>query len=213
MFLLWIVGGSVWMNWTSGLGEDSVWRSVLGALFIPFLPILWGFWVLRRRSLRVLCGLESKRIVSGFMWSLAGILVAMPWVWWSLQGTLKLWEWLDYQHPQKHSLLLELDRSAGIGIRIAVILAAVVVAPVFEEMLFRGFLQTGFRRITRSAVAAVGMSSLIFALIHAPWQAPPIFVLSLFLGWVYERTRSLWAPIGMHAAFNALVIVVNSLSP
>lgn len=212
MFLLWVVSGSVWMSWTDRLEVSTVWRSIYGALFIPLLPILLGLWALRRESVRQGCGLQFKRIGSGLQWTIVGIGIAMPWVWWSIQATLKFWEWVGYQHPQKHSLLLDLDRSEGIGIRLAVITAAVIVAPVFEEILFRGFLQTGIRQCTRFAWIAIGTSSLIFALIHAPWQAPPIFVLSLFLGWVYEKTRCLWAPIGMHATFNASVILVNFLS-
>lgn len=212
MFLLWVFSGSVWTSWTDRLGVSNLWRSVGGALFIPFLPTLLGFWALRRKSVRRGCGLQFKGVGTGFKWAIAGIFIAMPWVWWSLQATLKLWEWLGYQHPQKHSLLLDLDRSDGIGIRLAVITAAVVVAPVFEEMLFRGFLQTGIRQCTRFPWIAIGTSSLFFALIHSPWQAPPIFVLSLFLGLIYEKTRSLWTPIVMHAAFNASVILFNSLS-
>jgi membrane protease YdiL (CAAX protease family) len=53
---------------------------------------------------------------------------------------------------------------------------------------------------------AVVLTSLCFALLHAPqWPAPiPIFVLSLVLGTLYVRTGSLIAPIVMHAAFNGL---------
>ena len=53
---------------------------------------------------------------------------------------------------------------------------------------------------------AIVLTSLFFALLHAPqWPAPiPIFVLSLVLGTVYVRTGSLIAPVIMHAAFNGL---------
>jgi membrane protease YdiL (CAAX protease family) len=53
---------------------------------------------------------------------------------------------------------------------------------------------------------AIILTSLFFALLHAPqWPAPiPIFVLSLVLGTVYVRTGSLIAPVIMHASFNGL---------
>jgi membrane protease YdiL (CAAX protease family) len=53
--------------------------------------------------------------------------------------------------------------------------------------------------------AAIGLTSLIFAALHAAqWPAPiPLFLLALGLGVVYQRTGSLIAPICMHAVFNA----------
>jgi membrane protease YdiL (CAAX protease family) len=53
--------------------------------------------------------------------------------------------------------------------------------------------------------AAIALTSLFFAALHAPqWPAPiPLFVLALGLGAVYQRTGSLIAPICMHALFNA----------
>jgi hypothetical protein len=49
---------------------------------------------------------------------------------------------------------------------------------------------------------AVIITSLVFAIIHPLWTAPMIFLLSLCLGYAYERTGSLWVPIIMHAMFN-----------
>jgi membrane protease YdiL (CAAX protease family) len=49
---------------------------------------------------------------------------------------------------------------------------------------------------------AVIITSVVFALIHPLWTAPMIFILSIALGYVYERTGSLWVPIVMHAMFN-----------
>ena len=49
---------------------------------------------------------------------------------------------------------------------------------------------------------AVVITSVVFAIIHPLWTAPLIFLLSLCLGYAYERTGSLWVPIVMHAMFN-----------
>jgi membrane protease YdiL (CAAX protease family) len=48
----------------------------------------------------------------------------------------------------------------------------------------------------------VVVASLLFAAMHAPWTMPPIFVLSLCVGYAYERTGNLWVPMVMHAGFN-----------
>ena len=50
---------------------------------------------------------------------------------------------------------------------------------------------------------AIVITSVLFALVHgALWMMPPIFFLSLCLGYVYERTANLWAPITVHLMFN-----------
>jgi len=49
---------------------------------------------------------------------------------------------------------------------------------------------------------AVIITSIVFAIIHPLWTAPLIFLLSLCLGYAYERTGKLWVPIVMHAMFN-----------
>ena len=66
-------------------------------------------------------------------------------------------------------------------------------------------LQTILRRWLRGPWPAVILTSVIFAAVHNPWPIKlPIFVLSLGLGYAYERTGNLWLPICMHAMFNGM---------
>ena len=44
----------------------------------------------------------------------------------------------------------------------------------------------------------------MFAIIHPGWTVPVIFVLSLGLGYAYERTGNLWVPLTIHLLFNTL---------
>ncbi len=94
----------------------------------------------------------------------------------------------------------------------AMLMAGVVVmAPVMEEIVYRGLLLPGLARATGSTSVAIGGCSAIFAMMH--WGSvpegtfgavgPTLFVLALGLGLVYVRTRSILAPIVMHALFNA----------
>ena len=80
-------------------------------------------------------------------------------------------------------------------------LCAVVLAPLCEEVLFRGLLYPAFRnKIGRGL--AMTVTALLFMLVHTPQTYPAIFILGLALAYVYERTGTLAAPIAFHAIFN-----------
>ncbi len=81
-------------------------------------------------------------------------------------------------------------------------LAAVVLAPLCEEVLFRGLLYPAFKKRIGTGLAMV-LTALLFALVHWHLQTfPALFVLGLALAYVYERTGTLAAPITFHAIFN-----------
>jgi membrane protease YdiL (CAAX protease family) len=101
--------------------------------------------------------------------------------------------------------------------------AGAVVAPVAEELLFRGFALTAWRR-TVGARGAIVRSSIAFVLAHVLFVGGEGFrdaallaavggisriPVALALGWLYVRTGSLWAPIGLHAAYNAVLIILG----
>ena len=70
----------------------------------------------------------------------------------------------------------------------------------------------------RGGLAQVNIvTSIIFALMHwgaVAWHAlPPLFVLSLAFGWIYERTGRLSASIVMHILFNAVNVALAGLAP
>lgn len=82
--------------------------------------------------------------------------------------------------------------------------ALVVMAPVTEEIFFRGVL---LRRLLTGIPpwSAIWVSALAFALMHFnPWQLPVALALGLLIGWFYARTRSLALCVGAHAFVNAL---------
>jgi len=109
-----------------------------------------------------------------------------------------------------HQLLKALSESnLHVSWQVLVILSAVVLAPLAEEVFFRGLLQSMLRRYLRSPWAAILVASLFFAAAH--WSVlpslPALFVLSLALGYSYERTGRLHAPIMIHSIFNAVSII------
>ncbi|MBI3900934.1 MAG: CPBP family intramembrane metalloprotease [Chlamydiia bacterium] len=88
-----------------------------------------------------------------------------------------------------------------------------VFAPFIEEILFRGFLQS-FIRQHLSVNHSIVITALCFSIFHyTPEQGianlsiiSSLFILALFLGYTYDRRRSLAAPIALHAIFNTVNI-------
>jgi len=97
------------------------------------------------------------------------------------------------------------------------ILLVILVVPIVEEVLFRGYLQ-GFLRTILGRKKAIVLSAIVFTLFHfSPSQGAKnlellgsLFVLACFLGFLYERQRSLIAPIALHATFNAISTMMIS---
>jgi membrane protease YdiL (CAAX protease family) len=164
------------------------------------------------------------------------------------------YKWIRYEHPREHDILRVLGESAEPIVRVALAAGAVLIAPLSEELLFRGHAQTilravfarlagrappepirrGFPLDPPDAVPAIAppevpgkeaqvtpawatwgaivLASALFAAVHDPWTWPAIFLLSLCLGWAYERTGNLWVPVAIHAAFNAVSTLIFLLS-
>ena len=104
--------------------------------------------------------------------------------------------------------------SGGWDIRLLIIIGAVIIAPIGEECCFRGFLY-GILRHSSGRLAAALCSSLLFAAVHTSLTSMlPLFIFALAQCYLYEKTRSLRAPIIMHAIFNALELALTyMLSP
>lgn len=91
--------------------------------------------------------------------------------------------------------------------------AIIVLVPLIEEILFRGFIQ-GWLRSKFPAAQAIIVTAVIFTLVHfSPSQGVAnaellagLFILSLFLGFLYERQQSLWPCIGLHCVFNFISV-------
>ncbi|CCB86405.1 MULTISPECIES: CPBP family intramembrane glutamic endopeptidase [Parachlamydia] len=92
-------------------------------------------------------------------------------------------------------------------------LSVLFLVPFAEEILFRGYLQTWIKQ-KLGRFSGIVLTSLIFAFFHyADKQGirnvqfiGTLFVLSCFLGYVKERQQSIWAPFGLHAAFNSIAL-------
>lgn len=105
---------------------------------------------------------------------------------------------------------------------VSALLAAGVVAPIGEELFFRGYATTAWARGTGTRRALI-QGSLFFAFVHilgvtgetaaiATGAAVSAFLgrlpIAFMLGYVFLRTRSLWASTGLHATFNTVLVLL-----
>ncbi|MBN1347442.1 MAG: CPBP family intramembrane metalloprotease [Phycisphaerae bacterium] len=93
-------------------------------------------------------------------------------------------------------------------------ISAVLISPVGEEVFFRGMLQTVVRGYVDRPYVAIVVAGIAFGMMHAsqPQYVPPLAVLGLLLGYVYEHTGSLVAPILIHVLFNSRTMIFDVLS-
>lgn len=101
----------------------------------------------------------------------------------------------------------EIASSGDLSALALLTLAPILVAPIAEEILFRGVC-FGWLRARLGFLVASLVSSALFATWHASLVvAAPLFIVGLLLAWVYERTGSLWFAILWHAAFNSVSVM------
>lgn len=92
-------------------------------------------------------------------------------------------------------------------------IAIVFMAPVAEEIFFRGFIFGGLRRYVNLPIAGL-VSGALFALAHGdPGLVLPFAGVGLVLAYVYERSGTLWASIGVHFVFNSVSFILLLLIP
>ena len=85
-----------------------------------------------------------------------------------------------------------------------------LVAPVVEELVFRGFLFTRWAR-RFGLVRGLVFSALLFGLLHLSLQPLGALTLGLMAGLLYVRTRSLWSPIVANLTNNIIVVTTSTL--
>jgi membrane protease YdiL (CAAX protease family) len=107
--------------------------------------------------------------------------------------------------PEQQEIVSQFPRS-GAGVALF-ILVAVIMAPLFEEVVFRGFLFRGFANSwgwVWGALASAG----IFGIAHLQLDLfVPLATLGFILAWAYKRTGSLWTCITMHGLFNTIAVL------
>jgi membrane protease YdiL (CAAX protease family) len=113
----------------------------------------------------------------------------------------------DESNPQQAMA----DSAAASGWSLlALLLAGAVLAPIAEELLFRGVVYGSLRRYGR--VVATVASALVFGLAHGlNVVLPAAVVLGVLTALLYERTRSIWPGVVAHGVNNAILFVLAAI--
>ncbi|WP_028863235.1 CPBP family intramembrane glutamic endopeptidase [Psychromonas aquimarina] len=109
--------------------------------------------------------------------------------------------------PEDKASLDMLNRMMSSGF--ITIIAICVIAPLLEEMLFRGIILRGFLS-HYSPKKSIILSALLFGIFHLNlYQIPAAFFLGCFFGGLYYFSRSLWPSIFAHAIYNGGIYMLS----
>ncbi len=134
-----------------------------------------------------------------FMWAVFGGL--------QFSGYMKWMESLGVETVQDTvKLLKEASDPKVIGL---MAVAAVIAAPVCEEIIFRGYFYPVMKRFAGMWPAAI-CSAFVFAAAHGSLTALlPLFLFGALLVFIYEKTGSIWAPMALHFCFNGATVFIQ----
>lgn len=149
----------------------------------------------RKGPLRASLGLRRPRFLQVVLWTVVTAAV--------LAGYEVLARLLA--RPSLPDFMVDFHRTAGW--LPGLLLVVVLVAPLIEELLFRGFLLPGLAAGRTGPAGAIVLTALLFAAVHAQYDLfdmSAVLALGLLLGGARWFSGSLWLAYGLHAAVNAV---------
>ncbi|MCZ6835534.1 MAG: CPBP family intramembrane metalloprotease [Planctomycetota bacterium] len=189
------------------MADPSAQVKLQGGFYLGQLLLLVVFLNLRRKPRRM--GHDSRTSWFGAMLFGIGTLV-LVWPICMSSGNVAAWAirfvWGVEADPISHDLLNVFISSEKDVWFWSLVGCATLLPGIFEEIMYRGFLQESLSRLGINPWYSIGATSVLFALMHIgsvePHALVSLFVLSLGFGWAYEKTGRLAAPITMHILFN-----------
>ncbi len=187
------------------VAQAVVYAALIRLLVVDVGALSWADMGVRRPD-----GRATAELAGGALWAVPVILVT------SLVAVLLT----RFVPVTPVSPLPPTGEASGLIINL---IAGAIVAPIGEELLFRGFATTAWARRIGDRRALV-RGALFFAVVHVlaisgatAGEAVGLALVGfasripvgLALGWLYLRRGSIWAPIGLHATFNAILIVLG----
>ena len=192
----------------TGLRDDSslmFFQSI--ALHIAGFTLVATWLAWRRIPWRVAFGIRLRELPGRFAQGMAYILATMPVL---LVYTLlyQMVLQLTGYETDLQDVAYAMSEEPQLWMRVYFVVFATVIAPVFEEILFRG-IGLGVLAKRFGTGVSIAIVSVAFALVHGHVPSlVPLFLLSVAFSTAYILTGSLLVPMVMHALFNGLTMVM-----
>lgn len=190
--------------------KNENWLPIMGIILGSLAPILYN-WI----SKKVDWG-NPARLLEDLNLAFLSWFLAFP----AAVTVSKLVElvsqWLGYgEQPDQLAVQLVKESFADPHLFFRLVATIVVLVPLAEEMLFRGYLQ-GYLITRMERWKAIAITSLCFVAFHfSPSQGftnvtvlLSLFPLSCYLGFLREKQQSLWAPAMLHGTFNLISVLM-----
>ena len=188
-----------------GEREQRFMRFVVAAVTLQGAGLVFVHFFLKGHGLRWgdFLGIRTRPVRWVVIWAVAMSVFAIPAT--ILLNTFTAWLISQFREvPEPQAVMIVLQESNRLGERIALGFTAIVLAPDFEESIFRGILYPAIKGAGYPTLALAG-TSLLFGAIHATLLTfLPLTFLAIMFAMLYEKTDSLLAPIISHSLFNAV---------
>lgn len=176
-------------------------------VFVVFVVGISAFMKFRGLPLRQIFGLGRLSFLAVLCWASGLLLAVFP----LAQAAQAITESMLHGEVEQQGLVQlfsKMSATHDYSAMAKIFFSAVVIAPICEEFLFRGFFYGVWKRYL-GGLSAGFLACLLFAAFHASLSAfAGLFILAVCLNIAYERTGSLWVPICMHALFNLISLTV-----
>ncbi len=198
---LWDASGATSEGWRNALAQATFLGGMLGAslLAVKLIPDAGDFFNKEQ---------EAKSSAAKGVFYFLSALPVMIFFGMGWDAALDLFSWVwQVDAPDTQELVQYFETQAFAPEMLLLVFSGVVLAPLAEEVLFRGILYRSLKA-QMPRLPAQAVSAGLFALLHLnAYSFLPLLLLGMLLARAYERTGSLATPIVFHAAFNLNTIV------
>ncbi len=168
---------------------------------VVLLILLWLFVFYRNRATWYDLGIKPFSILKGIFLTLFGI-IAIFFI--DIVYTIFL-RFIPWDTDKNKIRLLIENKNISLTM---LFIVAVIIAPICEELFFRGFLFPAFKK-KMTTFSAMFLSSILFAVFHLePTQLIPLIGIGFILSFVYEKAESLIPSVLLHSLNNLIAIII-----
>lgn len=195
-----VLGGEQFFN-SSNISSASF-TVLYGIQTVLMLAVVWFFAIFRRKSNLRDLGFRYYSIAKTIWYSFLSLLAIffVSFLYMFLMNSL-----FGIENPGSKIEILVGNRSISSNILLVVV---AVSAPFSEEVFFRGFLYSAFKKSWGVNVALL-LSSFLFAIVHLElYSFIPLIIIGWLLAYLFEKTKSLLMPIFLHGVYNLILILI-----